>query len=199
MVACDQRSSRLGLLRPVVTEACQRGTLGLGVDQPKRWSNGLVGAGGGGGRPDQARDDGGHSAPGVESRLRRLMASRVPGLSVAVVRAAGVRWRCGLGLADLATRASATSDTIYLWFSMTKIVTATAVVQLADRAGWRWTTRSPTTIPGSPPCARWTGRPGSRSATCSATAAAWPTRSRSVGSIPPTSPLPIPPPWSTVC
>ena len=76
---------------------------------------------------------GGHSAPGVESRLRQIMASRVPGLSVAVVRADGVRWRCGLGLADLATRASATSDTVYLWFSMTKIVTATAVVQLADR------------------------------------------------------------------
>jgi CubicO group peptidase (beta-lactamase class C family) len=75
---------------------------------------------------------GGHSEPGVEKRLRRLMASRVPGLSVAVVRADGVRWRYGLGLADLATRASATPETIYLWFSMTKIVTATAVMQLAD-------------------------------------------------------------------
>jgi len=39
----------------------------------------------------------------------------------------------GLGVADLDRRSPATPGTIYLWFSMTKIVTATAVLQLADR------------------------------------------------------------------
>ena len=57
---------------------------------------------------------------------------RLPGLSMAVV----TRDRCvfagGLGAADLATAALATGHTPYLWFSMTKIVTATAVLRLVD-------------------------------------------------------------------
>ena len=71
--------------------------------------------------------------PSVEARIQQIMAGRLPGLSVAVVRADAVHWLAGLGLADLATRTPATPDTLYLWFSMTKLVTATAVMQLADR------------------------------------------------------------------
>jgi len=71
--------------------------------------------------------------PAVEARIRQLMAGRLPGLSIAVVGTEGIRWLAGLGLADLASRAPATPDTIYLWFSMTKIVTATVVLQLADQ------------------------------------------------------------------
>ncbi len=37
------------------------------------------------------------------------------------------------GLADIQTGAVTTPDTVHLWFSMTKIVTATAVMQLAER------------------------------------------------------------------
>jgi len=37
------------------------------------------------------------------------------------------------GVADLASGRAATPDTVYLWFSMTKIVTATAVMQLVER------------------------------------------------------------------
>ena len=36
-------------------------------------------------------------------------------------------------MADIEARKSADADSVYLWFSMTKLVTATAVVQLADR------------------------------------------------------------------
>jgi CubicO group peptidase (beta-lactamase class C family) len=36
-------------------------------------------------------------------------------------------------LADIDTRQPASTETVYLWFSMTKLVTATAVVQLAQR------------------------------------------------------------------
>jgi CubicO group peptidase (beta-lactamase class C family) len=38
-----------------------------------------------------------------------------------------------VGLADIEAPNSASADTVYLWFSMTKLVTATAVLQLADR------------------------------------------------------------------
>jgi CubicO group peptidase (beta-lactamase class C family) len=56
----------------------------------------------------------------------------VPGLSVAVVKGDRVVWTKGFGVADLATGSPATPRTSYLWFSMTKIVTATAVVRLAE-------------------------------------------------------------------
>jgi CubicO group peptidase (beta-lactamase class C family) len=51
---------------------------------------------------------------------------------VAVVTPGGV-WSEGFGLADIEADTPADADTVYLWFSMTKLVTATAVVQLADR------------------------------------------------------------------
>jgi CubicO group peptidase (beta-lactamase class C family) len=76
----------------------------------------------------------------VEDRARlegfieaRIGTDRVPGLSVAVVKGDRVRWLRGFGLADLASRTPAGSATAYLWFSMTKIVTATAVMQLAEQ------------------------------------------------------------------
>ena len=56
----------------------------------------------------------------------------VPGLSVAVTDADRLLWAGGFGCADLATRRPATADTRYLWFSMSKIATATAAMRLAD-------------------------------------------------------------------
>jgi len=38
------------------------------------------------------------------------------------------------GLADIRTLRPVTAQTTFLWFSMTKVVTATAVMMLADRA-----------------------------------------------------------------
>ncbi len=61
-----------------------------------------------------------------------MRSERIPGLSVAVVDADGVRCAAGFGTADLATGLPATTTTAYLWFSMTKIVTATAAMRLAD-------------------------------------------------------------------
>ncbi len=69
----------------------------------------------------------------LETDIIRRMNGRVPGLSVAVLGPNGVRWMKGFGLADLLSRSPALPDTIYLWFSMTKIVTATAVLQLWER------------------------------------------------------------------
>ena len=56
----------------------------------------------------------------------------LPGLSVVVVKGDRIVWERGFGFADLATSTPATPSTSYLWFSMTKIVTATAVMRLAE-------------------------------------------------------------------
>jgi CubicO group peptidase (beta-lactamase class C family) len=66
----------------------------------------------------------------IEAAVR---ADRIPGLSVAVVLDGRVRWLRGFGVADLATGTPATAQTVYMWFSMTKIVTATAALRLAER------------------------------------------------------------------
>lgn len=56
-----------------------------------------------------------------------------PGLAAAVVPADGSAEFVTSGLADVRTRRPVSADTTFLWFSMTKIVTATAVMMLADR------------------------------------------------------------------
>jgi CubicO group peptidase (beta-lactamase class C family) len=56
---------------------------------------------------------------------------RVPGFTAAIVTAEGVRVGAA-GIRDLATGAPMTPDTRLLWFSMTKIATATAVLALRD-------------------------------------------------------------------
>ena len=62
----------------------------------------------------------------------KIETNGVPGLSVAVVKGDRVVWERGFGFADFATSAPAAPSTSYLWFSMTKIVTATAIVRLAE-------------------------------------------------------------------
>jgi len=65
----------------------------------------------------------------IEEKVR---AEGVPGLSVAVVKDDLIAWERGFGFADLAASTPATPTTSYLWFSMTKIVTATAIMRLAE-------------------------------------------------------------------
>jgi CubicO group peptidase (beta-lactamase class C family) len=62
----------------------------------------------------------------------RTGAGGVPGLSAAVVKGDRLVWAKGFGIADLAAVSPATPRTAYLWFSMTKIVTATATMRLAE-------------------------------------------------------------------
>ena len=57
---------------------------------------------------------------------------RIPGLSIAIADSSGLRHASASGLADLRRGQPATPETSYLWFSLTKIVTATAAVRLAD-------------------------------------------------------------------
>jgi CubicO group peptidase (beta-lactamase class C family) len=70
---------------------------------------------------------------GVTDAVHAMMrSSSIPGLSLAVVNRAGVLLAGGYGLADRVAPRPATASTAYLWFSMTKIVTATAGLRLAD-------------------------------------------------------------------
>lgn len=57
---------------------------------------------------------------------------RVPSLSIAVTRRDGLVYSGSFGYADLAETRLATPATQYLWFSISKVVTATALLKLAD-------------------------------------------------------------------
>ncbi len=54
-------------------------------------------------------------------------------MTIAVVRPGEPTWTTSIGHADLAAGRQASSDTAFPWFSMTKIVTATAVLQLVEQ------------------------------------------------------------------
>jgi CubicO group peptidase (beta-lactamase class C family) len=69
----------------------------------------------------------------LDAVLRDLTPQKVPGLSIAVVHRDEVVHEQAAGLAEIATNRPAGLDTIYLWFSMTKMVTATAAMQLIER------------------------------------------------------------------
>ncbi|MFI5046476.1 MAG: serine hydrolase domain-containing protein [Acidimicrobiia bacterium] len=62
-----------------------------------------------------------------------LTGGRVPGLAAAVVADGTVQDAGAAGLADARTRAPVSAETAFLWFSMTKIVTATAAMRLVDQ------------------------------------------------------------------
>ena len=71
--------------------------------------------------------------PNLTAVLERLATRQVPGISAAVVDGGAIQESSSAGVADLSRGAPATPDTVYLWFSMTKIVTATATMQLAEQ------------------------------------------------------------------
>src|SRR3954452_18155753 len=73
----------------------------------------------------------------LASVLAALSDRAVPGLAAMVVREGEVVEQHAVGVADLGTARPVTLDTAYLWFSMTKIVTATAVMQLVERGRLR--------------------------------------------------------------
>jgi CubicO group peptidase (beta-lactamase class C family) len=79
----------------------------------------------------------GHGRTELDAVLRRLTERNVPGLSLIVVHGDRVLTEDAVGLADIARRQPVTLDTVYLWFSMTKIVTASAALQLAEKGHLR--------------------------------------------------------------
>jgi CubicO group peptidase (beta-lactamase class C family) len=70
----------------------------------------------------------------LEAYLNDLVASETPpGLSVTVVKAGEEVYSKGFGYADLPNGVEATPDTVYHWWSMTKVTTAVAILQLAEQ------------------------------------------------------------------
>ncbi len=74
-------------------------------------------------------------AAALHARILELMADypRTPGLACAMVRGDEVIWQGGFGKADLETGAAMTPSTLLNVGSVTKTVTATAVLQLAEQ------------------------------------------------------------------
>ncbi|MCC6718482.1 MAG: beta-lactamase family protein [Acetobacteraceae bacterium] len=69
----------------------------------------------------------------LSARIEADLAMHVaPGLSIAVVHEQAMIWSEGFGQADLGTGAPATSDTVYAVGSITKLFTATLLMQLRD-------------------------------------------------------------------
>jgi serine beta-lactamase-like protein LACTB len=62
-----------------------------------------------------------------------LAANSVPGISVAVVRDGELLWSAGFGMADLENFVPATSSTLFRLGSISKPITATAILQLSER------------------------------------------------------------------
>ena len=74
-----------------------------------------------------------HVTPLLDEISAALASASVPGCSMALVTRAGVRWSAGVGFADVRSRRPTGPRTIYHLFSGTKLFTATAVMQLAER------------------------------------------------------------------
>ena len=69
---------------------------------------------------------------GLDAAARAEVGDSVPGLAVIAVDTDGIRIERAFGSADLVRHDEMTSRSVCNWFSMTKLVTATAVVQLAE-------------------------------------------------------------------
>jgi serine beta-lactamase-like protein LACTB, mitochondrial len=71
---------------------------------------------------------------GIEKAVSAFMATRnAPGLSVAIGTGGVLRWQNGYGLADLEHVVPATASTVYRLASVSKPITAVAVMQLVER------------------------------------------------------------------
>lgn len=70
----------------------------------------------------------------VRMRIRNLMAAQnVPSIALAVAHEGGVVWEEGFGWADLENRVPATARTLYALASISKPITATALMILVER------------------------------------------------------------------
>jgi len=69
----------------------------------------------------------------VTDRLRLVTGRKVPGIAIAIAGPEGLRETAAAGYADLAVGEPASAGMVCPWFSMTKIVTASLAMRLADR------------------------------------------------------------------
>jgi len=70
----------------------------------------------------------------IERAIRaEMQRQKIPGLSIALVTEHRLRWAKGFGYADLENSVPATEQTVYRLASISKTITAVAVMQLAER------------------------------------------------------------------
>lgn len=70
----------------------------------------------------------------IEALISAEMAKqKIPGLSVAVVQDRQLKWSSGFGLADVENKVAANAATVYRLGSISKPISATAVMQLVER------------------------------------------------------------------
>ncbi len=70
----------------------------------------------------------------IEGAIHKFIdASKVPGVSAAVVQEGDFVWSAGFGMADLENSVPATSETLYRLGSISKPITATAAMKLWER------------------------------------------------------------------
>jgi CubicO group peptidase (beta-lactamase class C family) len=69
----------------------------------------------------------------ASDRIRALAGHGVPGIVVSVAGPEGVRAVGATGVADIAAHVLASPSAVFPWFSMTKLVTATTAMRLAER------------------------------------------------------------------
>jgi len=80
-------------------------------------------------------------APDLSAIRREIEANvtarKIPGISIAVAKNGKILWEEGFGLADVEKKTRATANTRYYIASVTKTVTATAIMQLQERGKLR--------------------------------------------------------------
>lgn len=70
----------------------------------------------------------------LETYLERVVAAeRPPGLSVAVVKNGEIVYANGFGVANAQGDVAVTEETVYHWWSMTKVITAVSIMQLHEQ------------------------------------------------------------------
>jgi len=69
----------------------------------------------------------------IEGYLEKSVArNKPPGISIVVIKNGDIVYRRAFGYADKPAKAPAATDTVYHWWSMTKVPTAIAILQLHD-------------------------------------------------------------------
>jgi CubicO group peptidase (beta-lactamase class C family) len=82
--------------------------------------------------PDDTAPDRGPETLPSEAVAAQMQGVRAPGIAAAVVAGGRVAWQGATGVRDAASGAPVEERTAFHWFSMTKIATATAVMQLVE-------------------------------------------------------------------
>ena len=77
----------------------------------------------------------------------KMSATRLPGLSIALVKGEEVVYSRGFGLADVERTRAATPQTLYGAASITKSFTAISILQLAEKGLESWRKRAWVDVP----------------------------------------------------